>query len=196
MAKLTIRIAVPIILVGIFAIIVFIAVGYGQLGPSFYVIIFLLAVYVFFFGLAIGQDLSSPVKKLLNRATELSKGNLSSRVYLETKDELAELAKVFNQIAEELETSRDQEANMEKSVGIKVKARTKELEETISALEQKVKNRTIELERLVQGSTQLQEDIKNKKIETDQLRKELDAFKQKIGRYNKSKKVPENNDEI
>ena len=33
------------------------------------------------------------VKKILDRAKELSKGNLSSRVYLETKDELAELAK-------------------------------------------------------------------------------------------------------
>ena len=60
---------------------------------------------------------------------------------METKDELSDLAMAFNKIAEELQASHDQEANMEKAVGIKVTARTKEMEETINALEQKVKNR-------------------------------------------------------
>ena len=121
MSKLTTKIAIPIILVGIFAIVVFIAIRLRPIDPSFYIIVLFLAIFVFFFGLAIGQNLSSPVKKILDKATELSKGNLSSRVYLETKDELSELAKIFNKIAEELEASHEQEENMEKSVGIKVK---------------------------------------------------------------------------
>ena len=126
MNKLTIKIAVPIILTGIFAIIVFIAIGYEQAQPSLYIIVVFLLIYVFFFGLAAGQNLSSPIKKILSRAIDLSKGDLSSRVYLETKDELSELAKVFNKIAEELETSRLQEENTEKSVSVKVKCiRTK-----------------------------------------------------------------------
>lgn len=186
MSKITTKIAIPIILTGIFAIIVFFAIGYGQLPsdfylePGFYVVLIFLVIYVFFFGLATGQNLSSPIKKLLDRAEELSDGNLSSRVYLETKDELAELAKVFNKIAEELEMSHIQEENTEKSVNIKVKAKTKELEETINALEQKVKNRTIELEKLITESNKLQEDIKNKGTEAVQLRKELGDFKNKI----------------
>ncbi len=195
MAKLTSKIAVPIILVGVFSIAVFIAAGYERLNFSFYIIISLLAIYVFFFGLAVGQNLASPIKKILNKATELSEGNLSSRVYIETKDELSELARVFNKIAEELEVSREQESNTEKSVGIKVKAKTKELEETINALEQKVKNRTIELERLVKDSSKLQEDVKGKKDETIQLKKELDSFKQKVSKYSRSKtKTTENNE--
>jgi len=143
---------------------------------------------VFFFGLAIGQNLSSPLKKLLDKAVELSKGNLSSRVYLETKDEFSELANIFNKIAEELEASRDQEANAEKFVGIKVQARTQELEETINALEQKVKNRTIELERLIEESSRLQKVVEDKGLETEQLRKELDSLKQKAAKYIKPKK--------
>ena len=164
MAKLTTKIAIPIILAGIFAIAVFLAVDFEQLNPSFYVIILFFAVYIFFFGLAIGQNLSSPVKKLLDRAVELRKGNLSSRVYLESKDELSDLAEVLNQIAEELELSQEQEANTEKSIGIKVKARTQELEETINALEQKVKNRSIELERVTEEINKLKESVKNKKV--------------------------------
>lgn len=193
MSKFATRIAIPIILVGVFAICVFIILGYQGIAEQeglnwvFYLIIFFLLIFVFFFGLAIGQNLSSPIRSILDKANELSQGNLSSRVYLETKDELSELAKAFNKIAEDLQISHDQEANAEKSVGLKVKARTQELEETIDALEQKVKNRTIELERLIEETNRLQEAVKSKGSETIKLRDELDDFKQKVGKYKKSK---------
>jgi methyl-accepting chemotaxis protein len=182
MSKLTTKIAVPIILAGAFAITIFIALDYDRLGPNFYIVLALLLVYVFFFGLATGQTLSSPIKKLLDKATELSKGNLSSRVYLETKDEFSELADTFNKIAEELEISHESQTNAEKSVGIKVKAKTKELEETIDALEQKVKNRTIELERLIEESNRLKEAAKSNGSEAAQLRQKLSDSQQKFGK--------------
>jgi methyl-accepting chemotaxis protein len=187
MTKVTSKIATPIILAGLFAIIVFIALDYEQLKPSFYIVLSLLFVYVFFFGIAIGQSLSSPVKKLLERATELSRGNSSSRVYLETKDELAQLADIFNKIAEELEAKRQQEEGIEKTLGVKVQARTKELEETINALEQKVKNRTIELERLIEETNKLREAVKSKGTEAFGLKKELGEFKEKLSKYSKPK---------
>ena len=162
MPRLTTKIALPIILSGVFAITIFMALDYDQLNSGFYFIILFLVIFVFFFGLDMGQNFSSPIRKLLDKATELSKGNLSSRVYLETKDELAELANAFNKIAEELEASHEQQQNTAKSVSIKVKARTQELEETISALEQKVKNRTLELEKLIEDAKKVQEAAKAK----------------------------------
>ena len=162
MAKLKTKIAVPIILVGGFAIAVLVSIGYAQPGPSFYVVVLFFVIFMFFFGIAVGQNLTSPLKKLLDRAIELSKGNLSSRVYLETKDEFSELANTFNKIAEELQESHEQGANIEKSVGIQVRARTQELEETINALEQKVKNRTIELGKLTEELNKLRAEISNK----------------------------------
>jgi methyl-accepting chemotaxis protein len=197
MSKLTTKIAFPIILTGIFAILVFVSLGYGQyLGdfysePGFYLIIIFLIIYVFFFGLSTGQNLSSPIKKILDMAVGLSDGDLSSRVYLETKDDLSELAKIFNKIAGELEESRLQQQNTEKSVGIKVQAKTKDLEETINALEQKVKNRTMELEKLIEESDALQESVKNKGMETAQLKKELSDFEEKISKYRLVKKAPQ-----
>ena len=187
MIKLTSKIALPIILAGLFAIAVFIAIDYEKLEPGFYIILILFIIYVFFFGFAVGQNLASPVKKLLDRATELSKGNLSSRVYLETKDELAELARVFNKIADELQESHAQEENTEKSVDIKVRARTQALEETINALDQKIKNRTIELERLITKSGDLERRAKIRETETIELKQELNNLKSKIGRYKPSK---------
>lgn len=148
MATLTSKITIPIVLAGIFSMAIFTALDYNQLNATFYIVFLLLIVFVFFFGISTGQNFSSPIKKILDKANDLSRGNLSSRVYLETKDELAELANTFNKIAEELEESHQQQESSEKSIGIKVKARTQELEERINALDQKVKNRTIELERM------------------------------------------------
>ena len=98
---------------------------------------------------------------------------------METKDELADLAKVFNKIAEELESSQQQQESTEKAVGLKVQARTQALEETINALEQKVQNRTAELSRLVGDS--------------DQLKKELSDLRKKLDKPGKTKPKLEEN---
>jgi len=165
MFKLTTKIAIPVILVGLFAIISFVSVDYEKLEPNLYIIITLLVVFVFFSGIAIGQSISSLVKRVLEKSNELSKGNFSSRVYINTKDELSELANNFNRLAEKLEESRLQEENAEKTIAIKVKARTNDLEETIKALDQKVKNRTIELEKLMEKANKIQEGSKNEAVE-------------------------------
>ena len=171
MAKFTYKVAYPLILSAIFIITIFIALDYENMTPSFYIVIILVAVYVFFFGYATGERLASPVKELLERANRLSKGDLSDRIYLDTKDEIEELAKVYNRLAEELEESSNREKNTERSVDIKVRAKTKALEETINALEQKVNNRTIELDRLAKQLEKSQKKVipgDTEKIETTQ----------------------------
>jgi len=173
MNKITLKITVPIILASLFSIIVFVSLDYNQFGTSFYIIILLLSVFIFSFGFAIGQNLATPVKKLLEKATELNRGNLSSRVHLQTKDELSELADVFNKIAEELQESHIDSKMIEKTVDLKTKARTQVLEETLNALEQKVKNKTAELEKILDESRAMQGQLKAKESEIMQLKKEV-----------------------
>ncbi|MEK7664595.1 MAG: HAMP domain-containing protein [Patescibacteria group bacterium] len=192
-SNITLRIALPIIIIGIFTIVVFIALGFNKFNFSFYIVVFLLAVFIFLFGFAIGQEFSSPVKKLLKRATELSKGDLATRVYLETKDEFGELARIFNKIAEELEESHSKEEKTEKSVDIKVRAKTQDLEEIIDSLDQKVKNRTIELEKIMNESEKLREEVKNKEKEAIDFKTELYQLRERLG-MNKNKK--ENSEDI
>ncbi len=183
------KIAVPIIITGIFVVAIFIALNYERLDRNFYIIFALTTIYIFLFGFAIGQKFAIPVKKLLQRATDLSEGNLTTRVYLETKDEFGDLAKVFNKIADELQESRSRTETTEKSVDMKVKARTQALEETIKALEQKVKNRTLELQRMVDESEIIQEKTKTKETETERLKKELQSLKQALNRYQAGKEA-------
>jgi len=176
MNKLTKKITIPIVLASFFSIAVFVALNYSNLGVSFYVILLFLVIYIFSFGFSIGENFSSPVKKLLEKTTELSKGNLSSRVYLETKDELSELAEVINKIAEELEESHVDGEMIEKSADVKAMARTQSLEDTINALEQKVRNRTAEFEKIMGESSALQAEIKAKESEVSQLKKEIETL--------------------
>ncbi len=180
-SKITFKIALPIIIIGVFTIVVFIATGSSNINFGFYVVVLLLSIFIFLFGFATGQELASPVKKLLKRATDLSKGDLTTRVYLETKDEFGELAQIFNKIAQELEESHSKAEKTEKSVDIKVRAKTQDLEETINALDQKVKNRTIELERIMGESEKLKEEIKNKEKEAIDFKTELDQLREKMG---------------
>ena len=147
MSKVSVKIALPMILAAVFVAVILISVDYERLSAASYVTISFLFIFVFFFGFNTGQSFSAPIKKILNRAIDLNKGDLKTRVYLETKDELSELARAFNQIAEKLEESKCLEEQTEKSVDMKVRAKTRALEETITALDQKIKNRTIELER-------------------------------------------------
>jgi len=188
MANITVKIALPIILTGLFIITVFVALDYSRLDANFYIVFLIVIFYVFFFGFAVGQNFVSPVKKILQKAGDLIRGDLSSRVYLGSKDELGDLAKVFNKIADKLEENKAIIETIEKGVDIKVKARTEALEETINALEQKVKNRTIELERLIEEASSLHTNIKNKETEAVQLKEELACLSQKLSKHSKPKK--------
>jgi len=189
MSKISSKITVPIVLVGLFSIVIFVSLNYEQLGLTFYVVLLFLSVYIFSFGFAVGQNFSSPIKKLLEKATELSKGNLSSRVYLHTKDELSELANIINKIAEELEESHIDSKIIEKTADVKAKARTQVLEESVNALEQKVRSRTTELERILGESRILQRHIKEKETEITRLKKEITKLNSKIKKNKPNKRV-------
>ena len=180
-SKISYKVAVPLILAGLFVIVSFMAVEYDQLNLDFYIILSLLSIYLFLFGFATGQHFASPIKKILEGAKALAKGDLSSRVYIETKDELEDLAKIFDELAEDLEKSRAQEAATEKSVDIKVRAQTQDLQGVIYGLEQKVKNRTAELDKMTKELAELQNHLRAEESTAEELKKELSRVKSKPG---------------
>jgi len=186
MNKITFKIALPIILTGFFAIIIFIALDYGKIPNEVYFVFLFLSIYIFLFGFAVGQNIASPLEKLLKRAIELSRGDLKTRVYLETKDELGELSRVFNKIAQDLEESKDANLVAEETIDIKVKARTQSLEETIYALEQKVKNRTIELDKAIGEVEKLRQELKSKETELASIKLNNDNSKKTVNKKSKT----------
>ncbi len=180
MSKILFRIAFPIAAAAVFVAVSFAALYYQNLDVNFFIVLLALIAFISLFSFAAGQEIAFPLKKILRKATELSQGDLTARAYLDTRDEIGELSKVFNKIAEKLEEDRIAIENAEKSVDIKVKARTQALEETIEALEQKVKNRTIELQRLLEEFEKLNMKVKNKSHEAEELKKQTDNLKENL----------------
>jgi nitrate/nitrite-specific signal transduction histidine kinase len=162
MSKIVYKIISPMLLATLFAVTIFIAMDYERMRPEFYMVLLLVVITIFFFGYATGERFASPIQELIERANQLGKGNFSNRIYLNTKDELEELAQVYNRLAEELEDSCQREKNVEGSTDIKVRARTQSMQEIIDALERKVQNRTVEMDRLTKELESLQQLIKEK----------------------------------
>lgn len=177
--KILFRISFPIIIVGIFVIAIFTALNYESLSIEIYAIFAIVAIFVFLFGFAIGQRVASPMKQLLEKAEKLTRGELTSRIYLETKDEFEELSRAFNKIAEELEKSHTVAEEAESVADVRLRARTQELEEEINNLEQKVKNRAQELQKMIMESENLQKLVKNREAEIINLKKELKGLEGK-----------------
>ncbi len=181
MSKISLKIAYPIILTGLFIIIVFIAGTYDILDANFYIVLIPLTAFLFLFGFTTGQRFAVPVKELLKDAGYLSKGNLNIRFYQENKDELGELAKVFNKIAEDFEKSKSEV----KTLDTKVKLRTQVLEGIIRILEGKVKNRTLDFQRTVEDLEKLQAQLKLKDAEISELRNQITGLNSKGSRRKK-----------
>ena len=180
MPTLSFKIAYPIIITGIFIIVSLIALNYNNMSVSFYVIFAFLAMYVFFFGFAMGKNFAAPVKKLLEKADGLSKGDFKSRFYSESKDEIGQLSNVFNKIAEALEQSNFENERAKKSIDVRVEAETQPLKEVIGALEQKVQNRTLELQKTIEDLEKFKENSAAKESVLSELRSQIAELKETV----------------
>jgi len=190
MSKLVLKILIPVVLASLFSIAVSIALNYQQLGYDFYIVLILLVFFVFSFGFAVGKEFSNPFEELIKKARALSRGDFSARVYLETKDELKELADIFNKIAQELEESHFDPTLIEKMVQEKIKEKTQSLEETIRFLEEKIKNRSFDLEKTTKELENLRLQLAEKEREIIDLKKELaNAFLTKNNKNNSKNKL-------
>jgi len=141
---------------------------------TFITLIFILIISVFF-----SQLIVNPIKKLHKGVEIIRKGNLDYRVDIQTNDEIEELGKAFNRMAEEL--SKYQTALEESKIvlQIKVKARTRELEELAKSLEDKVKGRTKELEGRLNELEKFHKLTVGRELRMMKLKKELERLKKK-----------------
>lgn len=95
-------------------------------------------------GLLLGRSITAPILKLREAAVAVGRGDLTRRVHLEGRDEVAELAQAFNRMT----------GNLEANAG-EIAAKNKEIEEFNQELQARVEQRTAQLReaqaRLVQS---------------------------------------------
>jgi len=185
--KYSLKISLSIILAGIFIIIAFVGYNYQTLNSNAYVILYLLIAFIFLFGFAAGQSITMPLRKLLESADGFSKGDLKRRADFNSNDEVGQLTKVFNKIAEAFEKKNTESEDAKKSFDIKLRTRILILEEVVNALDKKVKNRTFEFQKAVEELEKIKEQLKLKDGEIMNLMSKM-ASKNKV---KKTKEVTE-----
>jgi adenylate cyclase len=118
---------------------------------------------VIFIGTVISMEMTKPIRLLRDAAEKIKQGELNTRINIKSNDEIGQLADSFNQMAINLQSSYS-------ALEQKVKERTIELEETKHKietinydLEQRVRLRTEELEKL---KSSLEKNVAER---TDQL---------------------------
>lgn len=171
MSKIIFKTLFPIFLAGIFAITIFVALEYDKMRPEFYLVLFFVSIAIFFFGYSVGEKFASPLQELIERANDLQAGDFSKRVYLDTKDELEELAQIYNNLAEKLQESYDRQRATESTIDLRTRAKTQALEERMDALDQKVHNRTAELEKALKEIDNLHQALRDKEAQIAELKK-------------------------
>ncbi len=185
--KLSSKIAYSIIIPGLFIITAFFALGYKSAGNGFYVVAFLLVVFLLLFGFYAGRQLSFPIKSVLETADELADGNLESRAKIHSIDEVNRLAQTVNSIANKLQVHQQEKEKHYYAVSARVHTATKPLSDAIEALEEKVKHRTLEMDRAKSASEKLQIVLSNKQAELTAVRNNFSAIMEEKDTDNISK---------
>ncbi|MBU0683422.1 MAG: PAS domain-containing protein, partial [Candidatus Omnitrophica bacterium] len=91
-------------------------------------------------GIFLGGFFSKPIRELQNAAREVSLGNLDCEIHIKTKDELQELAEIFNTMISDLKLNTTSIANLNKEIDNrkqaeqKISQAAKEWEETFNSI--------------------------------------------------------------
>jgi len=112
------------------------------------------ALFLLIFGVIVGAGaaifisryVTESIRRLSASAKEISKGDLTTRVKIKSRDEIGELAATFNEMAEELSIVKNELESRKDILEKEVRQRTKELEESKISLEKSVQERTEELQ--------------------------------------------------
>lgn len=73
-----------------------------KIAVRFFLIFLLCASVTYLIGIKLSKELSSPIKKLRNQAKIIGDGDFSSRIKVESEDELGDLSNSFNKMTENL----------------------------------------------------------------------------------------------
>jgi len=157
------------------------------IGIELFIFVAVILFVILLISFTLGKYITKPLTKLSLAAKEIASGNLEIKTEIKSGDEFEELSRTFNEMIKSLKKSREAAEVARTSLEIKVKARTKELEELTLSLEEQVKARTKELEK---GKEELQKRVEElerfhrltvgRERRMIELKKEIDDLKKQL----------------
>lgn len=137
--------------------------------------IFIAIIFAFIFA----GIILNPINKLKDIAIKVAQGNLKERISIKSKDEFGYFATIFNQMLDSLEKSHEELKNSELGLEQKVKERTAELEGLKNNLEKIVEERTKELQTKLEELERFHDLTVGREMKMIELKKEIERLKAK-----------------
>ena len=129
--------------------------------------------YVMAIAMVSSRNLVSPLKKLILWADKIIKKGTKEEIALVTNDEITEVIKSLKRMHEELENSKA-------SLEIKIKARTKELEELTERQEETIKERVGEVQKRAVELERFQKLAVGRELKMIELKKEIKKLRESL----------------
>lgn len=142
------------------------------------IVIALTLVYVIIVTLFFSKNLVYPLKKIISWADKIIKGETKEAISLVTNDELLEVIAYLKQMHEELE-------NAKASLEIKIKARTKELEEITEKQEEIIQERVREVQKRAEELERFQRLAVGRELKMVELKKEIKVLEERLNKFEK-----------
>jgi nitrate/nitrite-specific signal transduction histidine kinase len=154
---------------------------------SLIAVILFLGIYIFLFFI-LEKNIFNPLSELRYIISRIQQGDDKAEFTIREENEIGELASGLNDMIKELRRSHDALQEAKTTLEIRVKARTREIEEVAKSLDQKVKERTSELQERLRELEKFHRLAVGRELKMVELKNEIKILKDKLKEYeNRSK---------
>ncbi len=144
------------------------------------VLTLLIVIILSLFGsIVMARNLVKPIKKVLAGIERVGRGDFNFEVKVKSEDEIGELSERFNEMMEKLKNQSALE-DSKTVLEIKVKAKTRELEEMNKGLEYKIKERTKDLQRRLRELEKFRTVTVGRELKMIELKKQNEKLEKNI----------------
>ncbi len=126
------------------------------------------------------QKVMNPIREITSACQEIRRGNLNVKIRVSSRTEIGELADTFNKTIADLKESKDALEKSKASLEMKVRARTKELQDLTESLEKKVRERTREVYERMKELEKFQKVTVGREIKMIELKREIKRLKEEL----------------
>ncbi len=151
------------------------------------ILLFLIIIVSFF----ITKRIMKPLKILSLVAKRVGRGDLSAQAEVFSRDEFGELAENFNKMTRELQEAKEKMEEEKNILEIKVKARTRELNQLNKELEDKVQERMIEIEKKLKEHEKMSKLMVGREMRMVEIKKQIKEAEEEIKRLKKENTINE-----
>ncbi len=147
------------------------------------ILLFPIIVFAFF----LSRKMIQPLKKISMTAKKVAQGDLDVRAKISSKDEFGELAENFNKMVKDLNNIKEKQAEEKDVLEVKVRARTRELNELNKNLEKEIEKRTEEMQRKLREFEKMSKLMVGREMKMIELKKNLEEAEKEIERLKEEK---------